>query len=184
MQNETSLNIDDTGHQSRLLISEMILLTVFALVSVAAKQMMRLDLNLPGHSYILYIFFMVFGMSYVPKKGAALYMGVAAGIFAVMAGSRKGVLDLLRFVLPAFFLEGARLLPRLGHPVVNRMFEGLIVSLLMHVVKSGLNLLTGKPLEVVLMKFYPGLVTYPVIGIFCGVCAWYMNRAVRRYKGI
>ena len=50
--------------------------------------------------------------------------------------------------------------------------------------KSGLNLITGKPFEFVLLKFYPGLVTYPAIGIFCGVSAWYMNRAVRKYKGI
>ncbi len=183
METKTDLNPMDRGERSGLLISEMILLTVFALVAVAAKQMMRLDLNLPGHSYILYIFFMVSGSCWVPKKGAALYMGIAAGIFAVTAGSRKGILDIFRYVVPALSLEGVRLLPVMGHPMVNRVMEGVILSLMMHVVKSGLNLITGKPFEVVLLKFYPGLVTYPAIGIFCGILAWYMNRAVRRYKG-
>lgn len=169
---------------TRLEISETILLTVAALVSVAVKQMLRLDLNLPGHSYVVYIFFLVFTPCYVNKKGAALYMGIVAGIFAVVAGSRKGVLDLLRFCLPAFFIEISRYLPTLGHPLVNRVLEGVTAALVMHVVKSGLNLITGKPLEVVMIKFYPGLITYPLIGCACGVCAWYMLGAVRRYKGL
>ena len=111
-------------------------------------------------------------------------MGIVAGIFAVVAGSRKGVLDLFRFVCPAIFIEGARYLPVWGHPLVNRVLEGIGAALVMHVVKSGLNLLTGKPLAVVMIKFYPGLVTYPVIGCVCGVGAWYMYGAVRRYKGL
>jgi hypothetical protein len=169
--------------KSRLTISETILLTVFALVSVAVKQMLRLDLNLPGHSYVVYIFFLVFGPCYVNKKGAAAYMGIVAGIFAVITGSRKGVLDVLRFCMPGFFLELTRYLPTLGHPLVNRVVEGVLAALIMHVVKSGLNLITGKPLEVVLIKFYPGLVTYPLIGCACGVCAYFMYGAVREYKG-
>ncbi|WP_459915649.1 hypothetical protein [Desulfocicer niacini] len=179
------LNLPGKERQtSRLLISETILLTVFALVSVAVKQMLRLDLNLPGHSYVVYLFFLVFGPCYVNKKGAALYLGIVAGVFAVIAGSRKGVLDVLRFVMPAFFLELTRYLPTLGHPLVNRVLEGVLAALAMHVVKSGLNLITGKPWEVVLIKFYPGLVTYPLIGIACGVCAYFMYGAVRQYKGL
>ncbi len=179
------LNLSEKERQtSRLLISETILLTVFALVSVAVKQMLRLDLNLPGHSYVVYLFFLVFGPCYVNKKGAAFYMGIVAGVFAVIAGSRKGVLDVLRFVMPAIFLELTRYLPTLGHPLVNRVMEGVLAALAMHVVKSGLNLITGKPWEVVLIKFYPGLVTYPLIGIACGVCAYFMYGAVRQYKGL
>ena len=169
--------------KSRLTISETILLTVFALVSVAVKQMLRLDLNLPGHSYVVYIFFLIFGSCYVNKKGAAAYMGIVAGIFAVIAGSRKGVLDILRFCMPGLFLELTRYLPTLGHPLVNRVVEGVVAALIMHVVKSGINLITGKPLEVVLIKFYPGLLTYPLIGFTCGVCAYFMYGAVREYKG-
>ena len=171
------------NQKSRLTISETILLTVFALVSVAVKQMLRLDLNLPGHSYVVYIFFLVFGPCYVNKKGAAAYMGIVAGIFAVIAGSRKGVLDILRFCMPGLFLELTRYLPTLGHPLVNRVVEGVLAALIMHVVKSGLNLIIGKPLEVVLIKFYPGLLTYPLIGCACGVCAYFMYGAVREYKG-
>ncbi len=179
------LNTHPNDHQtSRLLVSETILLTVFALVSVAVKQMLRLDLNLPGHSYIVYLFFLVFGPCYVNKKGAAVYMGIVAGVFAVIAGSRKGVLDVLRFVMPALFLELTRYLPTLGHPLVNRVVEGVSAALIMHVVKSGLNLITGKPLAFVLIKFYPGLVTYPLIGGACGVAAYYMYGAVRQYKGL
>lgn len=168
--------------KQRLLISEMILLTIFALISVAVKQFLRLDLNIPGHSYVIYIFFLVFGPWYVNKRGAAAYMGIAAGIFAVITGSRKGVLDILRFCLPAFSLELTRYLPNLGHPIVNRILEGVLAALVMHITKSGLNLITGKPLEIVLIKFYPGLVTYPVIGCACGACAYFMHNAIRRYK--
>lgn len=173
---------DEKGH--RLLTSELILLTLFALVSVAAKQMLRLDLNLPGHSYILYIFFMVFGSTYVPKRGAAAYMGIVAGIFAVISGSKKGVLELIRFIVPAFSLEFLRFLPTLGHPLVNRALEGFAAAMTMHITKSGINLIMGKPWEYVLLKFYPGLVTYTIIGIFCGALAFFMERAVRRYKGM
>jgi len=171
------------NQKSRLTISETILLTVFALVSVAVKQMLRLDLNLPGHSYVVYLFFLVFGPCYVNKKGAAAYMGIVAGIFAVISGSRKGMLDILRFCMPGFFLEFTRYLPTLGHPLVNRVVEGVLAALIMHGVKSVLNLVTGKPLEVVLIKFYPGLITYPLIGCACGVCAYFMYGAVREYKG-
>ena len=177
------LNVYPENPKSRLLISETILLTVFALVSVAMKQMLRLDLNLPGHAYVGYLFFLVFGPCYVNKKGAAAYMGIVAGIFAVMAGSKKGVFEVLRFCLPAFALEITRYLPTLGHPLVNRVVEGVLAALVMHVVKSGVNLITGKPLEVVLIKFYPGLVTYPLIGCSCGACAYFMYKSVRAYKG-
>ena len=172
----------EKGH--RLLISELILLTLFALVSVAIKQMLRLDLNLPGHSYILYIFFMVFGSNYIPKRGAAAYMGIVAGIFAVISGSKKGILELIRFAVPAFSLEFMRYLPTLGHPLINRIVEGFVSAMMMHFTKSGLNLIMGKPWEFVLLKFYPGVVTYSIIGIFCGAVAFFMERAVRRYKGI
>ncbi|MCP4119028.1 MAG: hypothetical protein GY737_27235 [Desulfobacteraceae bacterium] len=182
MNKKPMLNNEPPEASNRLAISEMIMLTLFALVSVAVKQMLRLDLNLPGHSYILYIFFMVFGSTYVPKRGAALYMGMAAGIFAVIAGSRKGILDVVRFVAPGIVIEITRLFPTLGHPVVNRMAEGLFAALSMHVAKSGINLMVGKPFEVVLVKFYPGLVTYTIIGIACGLCAHFMEKAIRTYK--
>jgi hypothetical protein len=176
------LNNDTPETSNRLSISEMIMLTLFALVAVAVKQMLRLDLNLPGHSYILYLFFMVFGSSHVPKRGAALYMGVAAGIFAVIAGSRKGILDMVRFIAPGIFIEITRCLPTLGHPMVNRVVEGLFAALSMHVAKSCINLMVGKPFEVVLVKFYAGLVTYTIIGCACGLCAHFMERAIRNYK--
>ena len=176
------LNNEPPETSTRLSISEMIMLTLFALVAVAVKQMLRLDLNLPGHSYILYIFFMVFGSTYVPKRGTALYMGLAAGIFAVIAGSRKGILDMIRFLAPGMVLEITRLVPTLGHPLVNRVVEGLVAALSMHVAKSGINLMVGKPFEVVLVKFYPGLVTYTLIGIACGLCAHFMEKAIRNYK--
>ncbi len=182
MNKKNLLNNDTPETSNRLSISEMIMLTLFALVAVAVKQMLRLDLNLPGHSYILYIFFMVFGSSYVPKRGAALYMGVAAGIFAVIAGSRKGILDMVRFVAPGICLEMTRWLPTLGHPMVNRMVEGLFAALSMHVAKSCINLMVGKPFEVVLVKFYAGLVTYTIIGCACGLCAHFMEKAIRNYK--
>jgi hypothetical protein len=169
--------------KSGMTISQTILLTVFALVSVAVKQMLRLDLNLPGHSYVVYIFFLVFGPWYVNRRGGAVYMGVVAGIFGVITGSKKGVLDIFRFLMPALSVELTRFLPTLVHPMVNRVLEGVLAALTMHVVKSGLNLLVGKPFEVVLIKFYPGLVTYPLIGGACGVCAYYMYGAVKRYKG-
>jgi hypothetical protein len=181
--NDAPLLNPETPEEPRgLQISEMILLTVFALLSVAVKQMLRLDLNLPGHSYVLYIFLLLFGTGYIPRKGAATFLGVTAGIVAVIAGSRKGVLDILRFLLPALFLELARFIPVLGHPLVNRTLEGILAALIMHATKSFLNLVTGKPLEFVLLKFYPGLVTYTLIGIACGVGAHFMVRAVRRYK--
>lgn len=177
------LNRYEAKDHNRLLISELILLTIFALLSVAGKQMLRLDLNLPGHSYFLYIFFMVFGSSYIPKRGVALYMGIAAGIFAVVTGSKKGVLELIRFCAPALSIEFMKLFPTFGYPMVNRIFEGFASAMAMLIAKSALNLLTGKPLAFVLIKFYPGLVTYTVIGVACGVMAFYMERAVRRYKG-
>lgn len=183
LMTETSvISQSGQGHSHGIVLSELILLTVFALISVAVKQMMRLDLNLPGHSYIVYLFCLVFGPLYVNKRGAAAWMGVVAGIFAVISGSRKGVLDIFRFCMPAVFLEITRFLPTLGHPLVNRIVEGVTAALVMHVTKSALNLITGKPLEVVMIKFYPGLVTYPVIGCACGACAYFMYKAVLRYK--
>ncbi|MFH1154233.1 MAG: hypothetical protein V1793_10485 [Pseudomonadota bacterium] len=176
------LNPKTTETTPGLLISEMILLTVFALLSVAVKQMLRLDLSLPGHSYVVYIFFLIFGANYIPKKGAAAFLGITAGIFAVIAGSRKGVLDILRFCLPGFSMELTRHIPTLGHPVVNRVMEGILAALIMHGTKSIVNLIAGKPLEFVLIKFYPGLVTYTVIGLACGVGAHFMVKAVKNYK--
>jgi hypothetical protein len=99
----------------------------------------------------------------------------------VIVGSKQGVLAFVRFFAPALALEGLNKIPTMGHPLVNRIIEGIIVGLIMLVVKSGNNLLVGKPLEFVLAQAVPGLIAYPIFGIVCGIGAHYLTKAVREY---
>ncbi|MBN1901798.1 hypothetical protein JW926_10800 [Candidatus Sumerlaeota bacterium] len=163
-------------------VRDMILLTIFAMISVMAKQFLRIPIRISGHGYFPYFLFLVFGSSYTGKKGAAAYMGLAAGICGVIAGVEDGPFTIFRFLLPGLAVELLGKLPNLFSPVVNRILEGIAAGWVMLIWKSAFNLLKGNPLESVLVKFVPGLITYTAMGALSGVIAHLLEKALKSYR--
>lgn len=172
----------EKNEKSSLGIRDMILLTLFSMIAVMAKQFLRIPLRISGHGYFPFFLFLVFGSSYTGKKGAAAYMGVASGIFGVLAGVEDGPFTIFRFLLPGLVVEFMKKLPTIFSPVLNRAVEGLAAGMIMLIWKSAFNLLTGKPLEAVMVKFFPGLLTYSAMGILSGIIAHLLSGALKRYR--
>ncbi len=163
-------------------IREMILLSLFAMIAVMAKQFLRIPLKISGHGYFPFFLFLVFGSAHTGKRGAASYMGLVSGIFGVLAGVEDGPLSFFRFLLPGLAVELLRKIPVIFSPVLNRVAEGVAAAWIMLVWKSFFNLVMGKPLEAVLVKFFPGLIAYFAMGVLGGIIAHLLTRALKVYR--
>jgi hypothetical protein len=65
---------------------ELILLTLFSALVVAAKIALRLPLQMPGHSGLFWVAIVITAAGIVPKRGAATLVGLSSGILAAFLG--------------------------------------------------------------------------------------------------
>lgn len=160
---------------------DLVLLSILALLSVAARSMLRIPIRVPGHSYTVYMLFLVFACSYIGRHGAAIFMGLVASIFGVIGVTQEGFMVFFHFFVPALVLEAFLFLPFPGPPVVRRIVEGLVVAESMLVTKSAVNVMSGQPYEVMLAKLVPGIATHTLFGFVAGILAYLLVRAVKTY---
>jgi len=70
------------------------------------KALLRLHLNIPGHSMLFLIFFLMLSSRCVPFFFSATICSILAGSMAIMFGMGKGgPLILLKFIMPAFVID-------------------------------------------------------------------------------
>lgn len=114
----------------RFNLKDAILLGFFATLIVVTRAGLRLHLKIPGHSMFFMCFFLVLAAGCVPRMWAATVTGFVAGIVAILLGmGHGGPIMLLRFLLPALVVDGARLVfPRLTLSFVACAVVGVLAS--------------------------------------------------------
>ncbi|MFH1033963.1 MAG: hypothetical protein V1806_05595 [Pseudomonadota bacterium] len=118
----------DDGFLKSFTLREALVLAFCATFIILARATFRLHLNITGHAMFFTMFFLVLARGVVPQKGAALVVGLLAGVAAALLGLGKGgPLVLARFVLPALVVEVlAWLYPRLSRQVWSGCLAGAL----------------------------------------------------------
>jgi hypothetical protein len=176
---------------SRTRAVEMGLLVLLGCATAAVTVFGKLPLRLPGHNIIGVILPMAFGLSLVPRRGAASVMGASgmatATVLSLAGWSGLGAGAITGLALIGLFLDLALWGARDGWSIYLRLtLAGLGANLAAFVARGGFKLLGlaegGKePWEL----WWPrAAISYPVCGLVAGLISaavWF--RATRRQGG-
>jgi hypothetical protein len=161
---------------------QLILLALFAALVVVAKIVLRLPLQLSGHSGVFWMAIIVVAAGVVPKPGAASLIGLTSGILATFLGMGDfgGLNTFLSYTIIGVGTDLALLLLR----DLDNLAAAALVGALGHtgkfLVKWGLGALTGAPVGFVALGLARALIGYVVFGAIGGVLGSLTLRALRR----
>ncbi len=91
-------------------LQEALILAFCACFIVITRAVFRLHLNIPGHAMFFTMFFLILGRGCVPRLGAAMLVGLLAGLLCTLLGMGKGgPMIILRFLIPGLIVDLAGL---------------------------------------------------------------------------
>ena len=88
-----SMHGEATGRQAyvwSLTLRDLLLIALVAALCMLAKQLLRLPVNVPGHSGVLWVALFVICRGLVDKRGTGVLLGLVAGLLAQFAGFGQG----------------------------------------------------------------------------------------------
>jgi hypothetical protein len=161
---------------------QLILLALFAALIVVAKIVLRLPLQLSGHSGIFWMAIIIVAAGVVPKTGAASLVGLTSGILAAFLGMGDfgGLNTLLSYTIIGVGTDLALLLLRDLENLAAAALIGAIGHFGKFLVKWGLGALTGAPVGFVALGLARAIVGYIVFGAIGGILGALTLKALRR----
>ena len=161
---------------------QLILLALLAALIVVAKIVLRLPLQMPGHSGIFWMAIVIVAAGVVPKRGAASLVGLTSGLLASFLGLGDfGALNtFLSYTMVGIGTDLALLLLRDPENLVVAALAGALGHLGKFLVKWALGVLTGAPVGFIALGLARALVGYVVFGALGGLLGGLTLAALRR----
>ncbi len=135
-----------------LSLRDALLVTVLAALAIGAKQLLRLPIKVPGHSFALTTFLAVLAIGRVRRPATGVLFGLLTGILALLLGLGKGGLfEPLRWILPFAALDLmvlAGLSPVAGWG--RALLVGAVAGLLRATTGAAVDWAVGLPLDWIL----------------------------------
>lgn len=161
---------------------QLILLSILAALIVVAKIVLRLPLQLPGHSGIFWMAIIVVAAGIVPKPGAASLVGLTSGLLAAFLGVGDfGALDtLLSYTLTGVGTDLALLLLRNPENLIVATLAGTFGHFAKFLVKWAMGIVSGAPVGFVALGLARSLLGYLVFGALGGLLGGLTLAALRK----
>jgi hypothetical protein len=161
---------------------QLIQLSLFAALIIAAKIALRLPLQLPGHSGIFWMAIIITAAGVVPKRGAASVVGLTSGIVAAFLGMGDfGALNtLLSYTMVGIGTDLALFLLRNPENLIIAGLVGIFGHIGKFLVKWGLSILAGAPVGFVALGLARAIVGYIIFGALGGLLGGLTLAALRR----
>jgi hypothetical protein len=172
----------DATYVWSLTLRDLILIVLLADLAMLGKALLRVPLHVPGHSGILWVALFVVARGLVDKKGAAILLGLIAGVVATVLGfGDTGPLEWTKYVAAGLMLEAVCLivpgsLEHYGKAAVAGAAAHLGKLASMVVVALVLRL----PLGVAVLGLGYSAITHLVFGVIGGILGAVLLRALRR----
>jgi hypothetical protein len=100
---------------NRISLKESLFLGFCAVFMVVLRAGLRLHMNIPGHSMLFTVFFLMLARGCVHHRFSATATALVGGALAVLLGLGKGgPLILLKFILPALVVDAGAMIFPLG----------------------------------------------------------------------
>jgi hypothetical protein len=161
---------------------QLILIALFAALIVVAKIVLKLPLQLPGHSGLFWMAILVVSAKVVPRAGAASLVGLTSGLLASFLGLGDfGSLDtFLSYTMAGVGTDLALLL--LGNPenLITATLAGTLGHLAKFMVKWVIGLVSGAPLGFVALGLAWSLASYIIFGALGGFLGGLTILALRK----
>jgi len=150
---------------------QLFLMTLFAVLIVVAKIVLRLPLQMTGHSGIFWMAIIIVGSRVVPKIGSASLIGLLSGILASFLGLGDfgAINTFISYTMIGVGTDLALLL--LGNPenLVVAGIAGALGHFCKFLVKWAFGAITGAPVGFVALGLAKAIVGYIVFGAIGGV---------------
>lgn len=96
-----------TKRDSKLTTREITALALISALIVLGKSLIRLPIQVPGHSGVFWMALLVIGRGMVRRRSAGTLMGVVSGILALaLAPGREGLLVAVKYAAAGASLDG------------------------------------------------------------------------------
>jgi len=132
-----------------LSLRDALVVTALAALAIGARQLLRLPLKLPGHSFTITVFLAVIAVTRARGAGAGTLFGLLTGLLALLLGLGKGGLfEPLRWIVPVAALDGLRALGLApGRGWVRALLVGALLGALRALTGGLLDVLLGLPAD-------------------------------------
>ena len=116
------------------------------------KALLRLHLNIPGHSLFFLIFFLMLSKRCVPLSYSASICAILAGLLAVIFGMGKGgPLIMLKFVMPAMMIDFlSYMMPSFDQKYVTCMFVAALAASTKFISSIIVDFLLGMDIQIMM----------------------------------
>ncbi|MBN1932962.1 MAG: hypothetical protein JW786_15270 [Desulfobacterales bacterium] len=134
-------------------LREALYLCFCATFIVITRATLRLHLHITGHAMFFMMFFLILGRGCVPKKGAATFIGLIAGLLSLLlgVGGKQGPLVILKFLFPGFIVDCAGIIyPTLAISYPACAIVGGLASLGRVIIILFIDYLIGMELTIVM----------------------------------
>ncbi len=161
---------------------QLILLALFSALVVVNKIALRLPLQLPGHSGILWMAIVIVAVGVVPKRGAPSLVGLTSGILASVLGLGDfGALDtLLSYAAIGVATDLALWLLRDPANLAVATLTGALGHMGKFLVKWALAGVAGAPMGFVALGLAQSIAGYVIFGALGGLLGGLTLAALRR----
>jgi hypothetical protein len=105
----SSASASSPGRQAyvwSLTLRDLLLIALVAALCMLAKQLLRVPVNIPGHSGVLWVALFVICRGLVDKRGTGVLLGLIAGLLAQFAGfGHQGPFEWTKWLAAGIVLE-------------------------------------------------------------------------------
>jgi len=89
-----------------LTLRDLMLIALVAALCMLAKQLLRIPVNVPGHSGVLWVALFVICRGLINKRGTGVLLGIVAGVLAQFAGfGHQGPFEWTKWLAAGIVLE-------------------------------------------------------------------------------
>jgi len=163
-------------------LRDLLLIALIAALCMLAKQLLRVPINIPGHSGLLWVALFVICRGLVDKRGTGLLLGAVAGVLAQFAGfGHQGPFEWTKWVAAGILLE---VLTLLTPGDLRNWWKAAIVGAGLHLGKlAGLTLVSvilRVPLALIVLGLGWSATTHVIFGVAGGLLGALALRELRK----
>ncbi len=161
---------------------ELILLALFSALVIVDKIVLRLPLDIPGHSGVTWMAILVVARGLVPKTGALSVVGLTSGLLAAFLGlgDLGAIYTFFSYLasgigvdLVALFLGGVE-------SIVPAALAGIVGNVAKMLTKTAMAVLFQIPAGFIALGLLYSFFTNAIAGLLGGLLGWLILRALRR----
>jgi hypothetical protein len=96
----------DTHYLWGLTLREAIIATLFGVLIAISKTIIRLPINIPGHTGLFWMAVLTTGCLYLGKRGSGFLMGIISGMIClILTPGKEGIFVFFKYFLPALSMD-------------------------------------------------------------------------------